>query len=102
MAREYLTHDFLITQVKDGGDLEVWVDWVPAVDGTPGLKVSARRDGGDLLIEPKGADDPDRLVRRLPNVASDVLEDLQAGKPLIWKLCGPSGVLASYNLILEP
>lgn len=98
MAKEHLTTDFLITHAQDTGDLEVWVDWVPAVDGAPSLGVSVRRDGNDLLVEPCDPSDPDRRPRRLPNVGEDVLKDLEDVRTLIWKVCGPSGVLGEHRI----
>ena len=100
MTKEFLTTDFLITEVRDTGVLEIWVDWVPAVDSAPGLGVSARRDGNDLMVEPDDSSDPDRRPRRLPDLDAKVWEDLKAGRAMVWKICGPSGVLAEQRIPL--
>lgn len=96
MQNEHLTTSFLVTQDEATQAIEVWVDWIPAVDGSPLSPVRARLEGSDLIIEAQGDSDPDRRPRRVRGLDADVLADLHHG--LVWRLCGPSGVLGQHRM----
>lgn len=100
MPNPYLTYEFVVTQVKDGPGMEIWVDWVPAVDGDPKLPIQARLDGKELIVEPDGPETDERQARRVVGLVSDVLAALPGG--LVWRVCGPSGVLAEHHLLVAP
>ena len=93
----YATTDFMVTQ--SGDDLEIWVDWIPAVDGDPELPVAARLEGKVLVVEPVGEGLEESAPRHVLDLSDDVLEDLPKG--LVWYINGPSGVLGEHRLVVE-
>lgn len=92
---EYITDAFVITEDAQTSNLELWIDWVPAVDSNPSSDVIAHLDGHDLLIVPHGMD-VDKRTRRVVGIAPDLFTKLHTG--FVFKLCGPSGVLAEHAL----
>lgn len=98
MSTQHLTTSFIVTEVPEKQLVEVWVDWVPAVDSNPHSPVLARLDGSDLVIEPQGGEDADKRARRVQGLDSGVIKDLAQTHQLVWRLCGPSGVLAEHRL----
>lgn len=94
MKPAHLTTDFLVTQA--GPDLEIWVDWIPSVDGDPKSPVTARLEGNILVVEPSGDTANLRAARRVEGLDADVVEDVRKG--FVWYVNGPSGVLAEHRL----
>ena len=97
MKSPFATTDFMVTQC--GGDLESWVDWIPAVDGDPELPVAARLEGKVLVVEPIGEGSDERAPRHVLDLSDDVLKDLPKG--LVWYINGPSGVIGEHRLLVE-
>lgn len=104
-AEVYLTPDFVVTQEpapgRAAGRVEIWVDWVPPVDGGMDHALRARREGNALLVFACQARDDGQAwpVRRLEGLSPDALRGL--GKELVWVICGPSGVLSRRIVPLE-
>ena len=94
MKNPHLTTQFVVTQSEDR--LEIWVDWIPAVDGDPNAPLKARMEGDVLVVEPTGAASELRAQRHVQGLQKDVLEDIQAG--FVWLICGPSGILGRHHL----
>lgn len=91
----YRTDDFLVLLEPQTGAVEVWVDWVPAVDGMPGQPILARMEEENLLVTVPG--DPDergqpRPTREVVGLNPEVRQAL-TDKGLVWVVCGPSGIL---------
>ena len=97
MKNPFPTTDFMVTQ--SGGDLEIWVDWIPSVDGDPELPVSARLEGKVLVVEPIGDGVEERAPRHVLDLSDDVLQDLPKG--LVWYINGPSGGLGEHRLAVK-
>jgi len=96
-----LLSDFAISRQEGSSILEVWVEWVPAIDGGVYQPVSARREGADLVVwvnESTDAGHP-RTVRRLTGLNEEVLAGLAGG--VDWIVCGPSGALSRRRLTVE-
>lgn len=96
MRPAHATPDFLVT--RTGPDLEIWVDWIPAVDGDPKAPVQAHLKGSALVVEPVG-EASGRRARRVDGLDPGVLAELSTpGAALVWRVSGPSGVLATHRL----
>lgn len=94
MKAPFPTTDFLVTHTA--GVLELWIDWVPAVDGDPEQPLSARLEGDVLVLEPIGDNTEERSVRHVEGLDEKVLQDLKQG--LVLYISGPSGVLGEHRL----
>jgi hypothetical protein len=91
MIDEALSTDFLVIQHAPADPVELWLDWEPAVDGDPELRLQAWRDGDDLLVHAQD-ESSQRPVRRLTDLDFEVWRGLD--RDGVWVLCGPSGVLS--------
>lgn len=98
MSVDHLTVKFIVTQVAPDSALEIWVDWLPAVDGDPKAPRCAHRDGNDLVVAPREPDGSTR-PRRVQGLDPELWPELTHG--LIWRVCGPSGVLAEHRIALD-
>lgn len=91
------TTDFLVTHTA--GVLELWIDWVPAVDGDPEQPIAARLEGKVLVLEPMGENTDERAPRHVEGLDEKVLQDLKQG--LVLYISGPSGVLGEHHLTVS-
>lgn len=97
MPEAHLSDDFFLIQNEPTDRVEIWIDWVPAVDGDPQLPVRAWREA-DLLCVQTQNDDSERPVRHF-DVAQEAWEGLESrGGEIV--VCGVSGVLARRGFTL--
>lgn len=89
---EHRTESFILIQPREGDPMEVWVDWLPAVDDAPGCAVSATLDGADLLVSVPSSQLDTAVPRRLVNLEAQARDELREHGG-VWVLCGPSGML---------
>ena len=94
MKPPYITTQFLVTEHQ--GELEVWVDWVPGVDGDGRGDLQARLEGSALVVEPIGTGAELRAARRVQGLDPGVIDGLRGG--FTWYVSGPSGVLGRHRL----
>lgn len=94
----YLTPDFVVTQEpapgSAAGRVEIWVDWMPHVDGNVDQPLQAWKDGRALVVAAceKREDGQAWLPRRLEGLSAEAWGELR--EELVWVVCGPSGVLS--------
>ena len=98
MATAHPTTDFLVTY--SGNLVEVWIDWIPAVDGGPEEPVTGRLEGDVLVIEPTGDSAAERQGRRIEGIDAKIVEDLNKTKKMVLFLSGPSGVIGEHAIAL--
>ena len=96
---EQLTKDYVVTQNNKSGEIEIWLDWTPAIDSNPHSSVMATLEGDDLLIIPSDNSDVDKKTRRITGLNKNIIEMMDNG--FVLRLCGPSGVLAEHKLPLD-
>ena len=98
MKTAHPTTDFVVTYT--GKTVELWVDWIPNVDGNPEEPVTGRLDGDILVIEPAGETAGERASRRIEGLDPKIVADLHKNKSAVLFFSAPSGVIGEHALAL--
>ena len=98
MKDAHVTTDFLVTYT--GNLVEVWVDWIPAIDGHPEEPVQARLDGEVLVFEPVGETASERSPRRIEGLEAKIVADIAKHKNVALFISGPSGVIGEHTVTI--
>lgn len=91
-----------IQELHDGEpSVELFMDWLPSVDGSPFSPLAFTHSGDLLLVfctESMDQADPSGPVPRQISMDAGLLQSVESGMPMFLTVCGPSGALSRRAL----